>query len=389
NYYADHPCFAGEEWEGKFHFRNTDQLRDGSALGFAPYTSALRWGRKPVVLREWGTVWPNAYRAVSIPEAVAYASLQDYDGLLLFCYKTGEYRDRLMFFGYEADPTVWGLFGLGAQVFLRGDVHRADRQVTFVHDNAALFDFPDGVTDAFRLAWLVRLASDVQDTPPAMTASLAMAAGAHVQVAAAPQTLVQLMSNLGWSQDAIDQVVQTGVYTSGTGQITLDTHNGRLFIATASTCSISGELLSDAPLSAGLLTVQSVSPIGSVMAVSLDGRPLNRSTHYVVKMVTQAHNTDQNLVPLTAPGVVPPDNVLQDEGHAPVLTDGAPAQGVTTVSVAGRELVSIALQNGTWELVVNHHAAKFLCDTPGLAATICGQPLVTSGVPQTVHGILR
>ncbi|NDD30442.1 MAG: hypothetical protein EB084_19465, partial [Proteobacteria bacterium] len=169
NFYADHPRFEGKDWEGKFHFRNLNQLRDGGPAGFAPYTCALRWKNKPVVIREWATVWPNRYRAVSVPQAVAYASLQDYDGMLLFGYKTKEYANRLMFFGYEADPTVWGLYSLGAAVFLRGDIAPSSASITLMYSLPTLLAFPNGITDTHRLAWLLRVGADTAEQVPPLT----------------------------------------------------------------------------------------------------------------------------------------------------------------------------------------------------------------------------
>lgn len=381
NFYADHPRFEGKDWEGKFHFRNLNQLRDGGAGAFAPYTSALRWENKPVVIREWATVWPNAYRAVSVPEAVAYARLQDYDGMILFGYKTGEYANRLMFFGYEADPTVWGLYSIGAAIFLRGDIAVAPSRIDFVYTLSTLMSFPNGVTDAHRLAWIMRVNASLRDKLPApidtdkpadivrrMTRPLILTA------AASAGTVTQVLGALGYSAPSVQKLLQSGEYTSSTGQITLDTKQGRILIRTPTACIIAGEI-NGGPINAGALSINSASPIGAVAAYSIDGRPLGSSRRYLVKMVTLADNTGQKFIHLPTAG--PPDWVAAEEGGAPVLTSGAPSDQTTTVSLGGRPQVIVGMINGTWELLVDGGDVRFACDTSNVKANILGRKLVT------------
>ena len=388
NFYADHPRFSGKMWVGKYHFRNTNQLCDGSPGGFAPYTATLRWEHKPVVIREWGTVWPNRYRAGSLPEALAYASLQDYDGLLLFAYKTREYANYLTYFGFEADPTVWGLYGLGALAYLRHDISSASSHVEFAYTPRSLFTFPNGGSDADRLAWIMGLDREISDEPPALPVPTGapkdlladLADHLELDLPVFPRSLSDLLTSLGYSPTSVVQAVESGVYTSCTQQITLDTHAGRLLIGTPRTCAVAGNLQSSQPLVAGVLSVTSVSPVGTVMAVSLDGRPLGKSRHYIVKMVTVAENTGQDLVRVTPPGQVPPDWVLQKKGTAPIVTLGTPALMATTVSLDGRPIVTVQMKNGTWELIVNHDDVTFACDTPGVKASVLGRQFVTGPV---------
>lgn len=385
NFYADHPRFEGKEWEGKYRFRNLNQLREGGPGAFAPYTSALRWFKKPVVIREWGTVWPNRYRATSVPQAVAYAALQDFDGMLLFGYKTGDYADRLVFFGYQADPTVWGLYSLGAVMFLRGDIAASSAEVTFVYTLATLLSFPNGVTDAHRLAWLVRVnAETAEQAPPALplqksprSLSRALEAGPLVlRAAASPGSVVDVLAGLGFSLWSARQRLQRGVFESSTGQITLDTRLGVLRVHTPTACIVSGEIGGDAAVTAGALSVKTTTPVASVVAVSLDGQPLPRSRRFIVKMVTVAENSGQNLVPAQSANGLP-DFVLATEGKGPVRTLGVPSKTPTQVLLDGRPLVTVGMENGVWELYVDDGDIRFGCDTPNVAVTVKGKRLIT------------
>ncbi|NDD30246.1 MAG: hypothetical protein EB084_18470 [Proteobacteria bacterium] len=174
----------------------------------------------------------------------------------------------------------------------------------------------------------------------------------------------------------MQQRLQKGVYESSTRQIVLDTHAGLLKVGAPSTCMICGELDSAETVTAGALSVTTRTPVGAVMAVSLDGQPLAKARRFVVKMVTVAENTGQNLLPLPAKGTLP-DLVLTDEGGSPVRTLGAPSKDETRVAIGGQPLLSVGMTNGTWELYVDGRTARFACDTPGVTVTVRGRRLIT------------
>jgi len=382
NHYADHPRFSAKDWEGRYHYYNRNQLRDTTAGAFAPLTAALRWDNKPVVVREWGTVWPNRYRAVSVPEAVGYARLQDYDAMILFGYKTGENADRLVEFGYQADPPVWGLYALGALAFLRGDVQPSDVAALLVYTPSALFKGAGGPSDLLRLAWCVRLGTT-------FSLSAIVPRGGRVAATTVPplpgrQPIVIPMDQPPTSEVVLSRVrvagdrrptLQNGTYTSTTGQLIRDSSAGRMLIDAPRLAAVAGELQLEPAVSAGALSVASASEIGTVMAISLDGLPLAQSKRYVVKMVTVAENTGQSLVQ-AAPGAAAP-YVLATRGQGPVLTRGMASVNETVVSLNGSPLVSIGMANGTWECFVDGQSVYFWCDTPGMKAVVAGRPLIT------------
>ncbi|CAN0219555.1 unnamed protein product, partial [Phaeothamnion confervicola] len=314
NHYSDHPAFGGPDWEGKYFYKNRNVLRDGSRHQFAPFTAQLRWDGKPVVIREWAYVWPDQYRASSVPEAAAYARMQDFDGMIMFGYKTGPVGDRLVEFGYQVDPAVWDLFGMGALMFLRGDVSSASQISLLEYSPERLFRGDIDQTDLVRLAYATRLGC--------------ISAGGKVPVGDVtiwpvreePNDAESLLRQT--STDTGAKALQDGVYTSTNGQIIRDVNRGRITVATARTCMIAGELASE-NMKAGVMDVRSSSPIGAVAAQSLDGQPLSDSSHFMVKMVSVAENTGQKLT-ATAPGA-PSAFVLDQPGSAPVLTFGAPS----------------------------------------------------------------
>lgn len=363
NHYTDHPAFGGSDWEGKFFYNNRNCLKDGNRFQFAPFTAQLRWDAKPVVIREWAAVWPNQYRASSVPEAAAYARMQDYDGMLLFGYKAGAVGDRLVEFGYQVDPTVWDLFGQAAILFLRGDVTSPSQMAVLEFSPERLFG-SQNTTDMLKLAYTQRLSCT---TPQGK-----MPIG---DVTVWPIRDEPLEAEPILKSTAIETggyALQDSVYRSLNGQIARDLAKGRLTVATPRTCSISGELSSEV-MKAGTMSVQSASPIGAIMATSLDGEPLETSQHYILKMVTVAENTGQRLVP-TQPGA-PSSHILDQPGLPPVLTKAAASDKGTVVSIGGEEIVRVGQLNGTWELVVSPKGTRFWSDLPNPTVYIRGQQL--------------
>ena len=157
NYYADHPKLGANGWAGAEYFLNQNPLRSSGAYESAPQLAVLRWNNKPVVIREWDTAFPNQFRATSVPDVAAYASLQDLDMLVLFTYVTGPRSSKLDDFEVGSDPTVWGLFGLGSQVFLGGLISPARFGVDLLYGKYDLEQWGPYLSQLHRLAWCSRV----------------------------------------------------------------------------------------------------------------------------------------------------------------------------------------------------------------------------------------
>ncbi len=415
--------FTSENWYGEGvggdprtpglrYYSNRNTLRDDSPGGFAPFTAALRWQNKPVVIREWATTWPNTSRAVSVPEVLAYASLQDYDAVLLFGYQTnrapnGAEADALNDFAFQSDPTTWGLYALAGQAFLNRAIKPADHSITLAYPPERLYDWPNATGDLYRAALSVRLNSILAD-------------GAH------PDALVPANngSDLGILKQFLDMVGRRGApissasvamhtWRSDTGQITRIGSEGRLEINTPTLCAMAGEWTPNRVYAVGRLRFTTSTPMGALFALSLDGRPLALSQHLVIKMVSRAENAGQTLEK-SPPGAV--NNwVLRAPGKSPVLTLGraatqptrvwfapqsesrlaagsssagkrpAPKQKQTPaptlapfVSSAAQDLLTLYMVNGTWELELRDGHATFACDTLGISGLAMGRSFTTA-----------
>lgn len=380
NYYADHPAFQGKDWTGSFFLNDTNPLRSATTYQIAPWLSGLRWDGRPVVVREWATVWPNRYRAISVPEMAAYASLQDWDAVLLFGYGTaGAHADSLSDFDHQADPTVWGLYALGALAFLRGDVAPAPWSVTISYRPEDLFRWPNGPSSLHRLAWLARVGSTLGSPTPS---GRSLTARAGEPVAAVVARL------RGAGAPIAAAALGSPALVSSTRQIVRRTDAGLLTITAPRLVAACGEFSTGRPLVVGGWTLTTATPTGALMVISLDGRPLSTSRHYVAKMVSRARNAGQEVTP--APPGSPARRVIKQWGRAPVDTLGEAGAPPTRLLRGAREILTLALRNGTWELEARGERATLVCDTSGARGTLLGRRVRTvAGAPITVDGAAR
>lgn len=390
--------FTSENWYGDgenddpktpgVHYSsNRNPLTDDSTGGFAPYTAALRWNKKPVVVREWAVPWPNVYRAGSVPEVLAYASLQDLDAVLLFGYQTnrapnGAEADALNDLAFQSDATVWGLYAIAGQAFLRGGIAPGRTQLTLVYPPDRQSQWPNRTGDLLRAAWVCRLAS----------ADVGTGLGQEMTPAGGPDDMRALRDFVDKLHKAGAPVsvhgISVGVWRSDTGEIALFSHDGRLEVNAPTVRVLAGQLKPNKVYDlGGGLHFSTPTPFGALIVMSLDGRPVEKSRHIVAKMVTRAENTGQDLE--KADTGEPGDWVLKAPGAAPVVTFGRQADASTRLWIEtpprrARQapvivtLLDMPILDGTWEIECRSGHATVACDTPGIAGVALGQPFTTS-----------
>lgn len=400
--------FTAENWYGEGingdlrtpdyrYYGNRNTVRADDTGGFAPYTGALRWNNKPVVVREWASTWPNQYRAVSEPEALAYSALQDFDAVLLFGYQTnrapnGAEADALNDFAFQCDPTVWGLHALAGQAFLSGAIQPAKYAITLVYPTAKQFNWPNRLTDLRRAAYTSRINSILSDA--GWGALSAVPTGQSKDLQSLRGVLTQLRA---LKTPANPESVSNGVWSSDTGQIVRYSRDGRLVVRTPRISLVCGDLAPDTVYDLGLFKVSTPTRFGALMAYAADGRPMRQSRHIVLKMVSRAVNTGEQYEPspISSPGTW----VLKAPGAGPVVTLGRPssqptriwlnlntaprpaAKGATTPRrVAPKPdgpLLMLYMADGTWELEMKNGRAVVVCDTTGIAGNLLGRAFTT------------
>ena len=358
NYYADHPAFSGKEWEGAFFYNNNNPLHASSIWQIAPWLGALRWEGKPVVIREWAVVWPNAYRCIAIPEMAAYAAYQDLDAVLLFGYQTARKPEMINDFDHQCDPPVWGLYALGAAAFLRGGILPAPNQATIRYTADQLFRWPNTINGLHRTAWFARLNSTISPVEDKSARTLTLSPGDT-------KGLPELLDQFGKAGLPLNRsMAQSAILRSSTGQIIRNTKQGILTLNAPRVVAICGDLPVNKAVKIGPFTLSTPTSIGALMAVSLDELPLSKSRNFVVKMVSKADNTEQSIEVANAgaPGRIK----LKNWGRAPVRTHGRTGTKPTFLMRNGTLLMELGMMDGTWELVCKNGLFTLVCDTPGM-----------------------
>ena len=375
---ADTCDFLSENWYGEGiradaqtpgvkYYSNRHSLRDDERGGFAPYTASLRWKNKPVVIREWGVTWPNRYRVSSIPEALAYSSLQDFDAVLLFGYQTntapnGAEADALNDFAFQQDPTVWGLAAICGQAYLSNAISPAKSAINLRYNSSDAFAKILRTGDLHRLSWVTRINSETDkermDTRKGDTVT---PTGDSVRDKAALTALLKTIS---------PNALTLGVWRSDTSQVVRYDLDGRILIQTPRFRAIAGEMNPGKTYElGGGIKFAPANSVCSFVIYSTDGKPLETSRRFVMKVATRAENTDEKLEK-AGPTAAGPFALL-NTGKGPVLTYGE-ANPKFPVQVwlpgDGKDpALTVPLRSGTWEAEIRGDSFTFTCDTPGVA----------------------
>ncbi len=376
---------------GRRYYDNTDPLGSDGLGGFAPFTSCLHWAGKPAVIREWDTTWPNQWRSSSVPEVLAYASLQDYDAVILFGYQTnralnGAGPQVLNDFAVQADPTIWGLYGLAGWAFMHHDIAPAVHTITLTYPTGKLNRWPNDITNVAKAAWSVRLESGFTAPAGSLSATPSRSNGASQL-----QGIMTALYKRGADVDAGSPV--SGTWLSDTDEITLNTKKHLLIVNAPTLAIIAGRFVPGHLYHVGSVSFTTATPYGAVMVIAMDGRLIRYSRHLVIKMVSTAVNSGQQLS--KSPAGAPAAWMLTEAGTVPVLTGGIPSAIATKVwiqperdstHVSPQLLMNMA--NGVWELDIVNGKANLVCDTAGISGTAAGVSFVTPAAGSVNAGSL-
>jgi len=347
NWYYDHPVFsAGREWHLPSFFTNTNPIADEQGQDFTSCALRAAVAGRPLVLREWGACWPSKFRGAGLLEATAYAALQDIDAMILFTYNTQPDVRRMEYFDVSSDPVRWGTAAIAGHLF-RTRALEVARSATAVGRSEDDWLAPDLTLSRglLRLGWTTGLRQLLAD--------------------GAQPTGYGSILGLG---DAPAGACDLSAYVSDTGQIRRLVDEERLVLDAPRVQAVAGALTTE-PMRTPSAAFSTPSPIGMIAALSLSDKPLADTDSLLVKMVTVAANTGEQKTTREAPPGAPQFR-LEAFGDAPVLTHGKPSDQPTTVDLAGSPLISVYLENGTWEAVKQGATWYVWCDTPGARVSL-------------------
>jgi len=340
NYYFDHPYFRPESnWQLPAFITGSSPLRAGAQEAFAPNIARVRVAGKPLVVREWGVCWPNEFRGPGMLQAAAYASLQDVDAMILFTLDARRGSAKLGYFDVRRDPTRWGLAPLCARLFLQRQIRPAEGTVRVSHSLSDVFAWP---------------ARTLPDAPyeAARVSGIANVFAGDSSTTNTPQA-------------------PTGAFVSDTDEIVLDQDAGLLRITSPSFHAVAGELAQGAEVICGPVQFRANATVSTCAWQSLDGLPPGRSRRWVVRYVSLARNSDQQVrVHLKKKNET--ILALDSSGRAPVTTLGEPSSAETAVWVDGEALLRAFMRNGSFELCRLGSRLYLYCDTPGVRLELPG-----------------
>lgn len=305
--YWDHPQIWNVVggWSNVAHapMNNNSQL-------LSPFKGSLIFGLshdavegKPLIVTEWNDCFPNEFRLEGPVLMAAYSSLQDWDGLLQFDYVLDTIGTvRMSNFGINTRPDNEPLYQAGALIFRLGYLKAASVTVVEpVSDKAVL-------SNGMKSDWLF-------DHPwlPYVAKVEKQFTGKKQEEPADISGIVKLNHE---SEKEVD---------SSTGEETLDYGKGVLKIDSPYVQGYTGAIGTGEPIkTSGLeMTVAKRNPWVSVLAISLDRKPLKDSSKILLVAVARAENSGQVYNSTRT--------ALKDPGEPPILMQGV--EGVVSIAV--------------------------------------------------------
>ncbi|BCM92809.1 hypothetical protein IAD21_04692 [Abditibacteriota bacterium] len=157
---------------------------------------------------------------------------------------------------------------------------------------------------------------------------------------------------------------RNGIFRSDTREVRRDAKTGRFEVLTPRVQVLAGNLNGARGFANGL-QLDNVTQ-GAIVALSLDGKPLEMSQHFVVKMASDAHNSDE--VAGRDPRFLrqPTGQFRLDSiGQGPVATGAKAATLPLEVRLGDSRLLQLWQTGSAWELLVENGKTTFWCDSPG------------------------
>jgi len=266
---------------------------------------------KPLVLTEWGSVWPNEWRAVDMLTTASYAALNDIDALFLYSYNGGWgmswdslekklYHDTVVF----NDPAKMGLFPLGALIFTGNSVMPSSNVRRVFYGLDELFNMKDPYSDRARLAGIAYVSrlEKVFDLDENEKSS-----GSETEYPVMPPPTKN----------------GSGIMAD-TGEISRDSEKGIFILRAPKVFSFSGFTGNAPEQEFNGVRFYSNSDFATFTIVSLDAEDISGSSHLLLTVVGKSENTGQKIAPHVTKKIddIESDVYILNKGKGPILAEG-------------------------------------------------------------------
>ncbi len=238
---------------------------------------------RPFVMNESSWTAPNAYVAEGPLLVAAYSALIGFDGFLWFATKDDDWSPPQSANGYIpglakwdiATPDTLGQFPGAALLFRRGDVKRAESAFT--------------ETRTFSSLWNRELPavpeSTSMDPNPAAKADVGTSVNlpAAMQFLAGPVQVAFSSDKRAPSPQPVSVDTTAGLARSSTKELALDWENNVFTVDTPTAQGAAAFFAKAGLIKTRDLRIESSSPYGTVLAISLDSKPLAESRRVLVQ----------------------------------------------------------------------------------------------------------
>jgi hypothetical protein len=281
--YVDHYTFDRVAWD-PYDWSIANVSSVGSGLASFVETAAAREAGYPYVVSEFNEPWPNQFGMEIDPTLAAFASFQDWDGLVHFAYEQGGARglDAGIPAGFNLDADWAKVVNIGQSAWLF--------RTGAVRTGTASIDVP--VSQDTRL----RTGRDSRNR--GISEQLGLLLGLDPAVALAHPVRLAPQDSAAVSSAA--RVGDAALVEADTGELAYHRMQGVLTIAAPLAAGVFG-FAGGVPVDAGPLTVERVADetgFAAVLLTSLDGQPLNTSRRVLL--------TNPGPVLRSQPGTAPP-----------------------------------------------------------------------------------
>jgi len=271
--------------------------------------AAAKVDGKPFISTEWGSNWPNDWRAVDILTTASYAALNDWDALFLYSYGGGfglswDNLEKRLYYGTVIfnDPAKMGLFPIASLIFLRGDVREAINKYSVSYNIDKLFNIKDAYQDKLKTAgipYVSKLEKDFYKTLDRPNSG---------------ETNYPYLKDISKENKRV---------LSDTGELISDYEKGIFILKSPRTFSFSGFVGKEKQCEFSGIEFSTTSDFATFTVTSLDEKALKDSSHFLITVVGRVRNSGQKFTPhLTKkPNDLERDVYILNKGEEPILVE--------------------------------------------------------------------
>lgn len=272
--YWQHPNYKEGRINGRRNFviPNTPMVNDPLFSTVVQLSRSAVKG-KPYTVSETNHPYPNEYACEGIPILVAYAALQDWDGIFFYTFEHSYPADWEAFnrghFDIRPDPVKMANLAAAGLMFLRGDITSAKQTIERGYSSDQVFDsillsykerpyFTPGFSDFLPLVHSTRIKT--LDGEPT-----------QFEIQDTPDTIVSDTNELNWAH-----------FKTGSGMVTINTPKTQALIGH----------IKQQEMKTDNLSAEISNSFASIVCNSLDNKPIDESNRLLITATAKALNSD-------------------------------------------------------------------------------------------------